>query len=336
MAAPLTAYQKKAIETILTKVQSYCDARYAQARRFNPNLERSWEDLSAQQFSTLRLTLSAEKMFGPVRYNVAELLLSDDAKKRADFFLRKAQNCLLSEIIENKEASDGHKTAGAMEIHDMRTLCSAIDAALDKVVVLIQTFIWWDLEDACDWGRFESKANRIQKLEESGLTDELADYFRQLMGIETKPNAEQVILYECRQLRNVLSVFRTRRAMEAGYQAILRREQLPVENPSLIIEALAGQQNMLKRLRNNEPMDDGTLEQFARAMGCEASGVTPAKAIPFLDNMIQGNMKRLKASLNGSGTGAMTNMKMQQLADMEAQMAKLTAGRNLGDSPTGV
>jgi len=328
MAGTLTPMQKKAVDAVLAKVQYYLDSRYAQIRRINPKTESVWEDLVWQQMTALRTSLSLEKIFGPVRFNVAETLLSDDLRKRQELFMRKSQNCLIGEIVEEKE-KEGHRTSGAMEIHDMRTLFHAIDASLESIVILIQTFIWWDLEDACDWARFEKKISIIRAFEENGITPEMAEYYQNVMAATTRPQAEDVIIFECRNLRRTLDLFRTRRGSDQGYQIILKREQTQMENPDLLIDAIAGQQNLLKSLRAGQPLQPAHADQFARAMGVDPDDATPDRVAPFLEQMIAGNKKRLKAALNGQGSGNPVNLKRQQLEEMEARFAEVVKNRNV-------
>jgi hypothetical protein len=322
MAAQLTPVQKRHLEGIVAKVQYYLDVRYVMARRFNPNLERAWEDLAAQQLNTLRITLSAEKMFGPIRYNVAELLVSDDAKKRQELFLRKSQNCLMSEIVEGKEG-DGHKTHGAMEIHDLRTLCSAIDPALEKVVVLIQTFIWWDLEDAVDWLRFENKLKLQKRIQEGGFSEELAAYYREMMQADHVPSQAEALAFETKMMRSIVEGLRQRRQVEAGYQLVLRREQSAAEQPEVLIEALAGQQNILKALKAGTALPQPVVEQIAKAMGVTAAEATADRIQPFIEQTLVQNRRRLKDALAGTGSGALVNVKQQQFSEFESQVAAL-------------
>ncbi|MBI1292320.1 hypothetical protein GC173_13950 [bacterium] len=328
MAMQLTAIQKRHIEGILAKVQYYLDLRYAQARRFNPNLERSWEDLASIQMNTLRASLTADKMFGPVRYNVAEVLVGDDMKKRQEFFLKKSQNCLQAEIVENKE-SDGHKTHGAMEIHDMRTLCSAIDKSLEMVVTLIQTFIWWDLEDAVDWLRVENKLRFINRIEESGLSDELAQSYRELLQMDHTPSAVEVLQAEAKSLKTIIESLRQRRALDGGYQIIFKRDQAQTEQPEVLIDAIAGQQNLLKTVKGGQALSPAIHEQIAKGLNVEVAEATPERVRAFLESMIAQNRKRLRDALNGMGTGAMVNVKAQQLAEFEAFYGRLVQEKSL-------
>ncbi len=325
-----TPLQKRAVEAIMAKMQLYLDMRYQQIRRVNSKVDAIWDDLTWQQLSQLRTSLSGDKAFGPQRFHVAELFLSDDQRRIRELLSVKSQNSLLGEIVEEKE-KETHRTGGGLDIHDMRTLFHAIDPGLDKMIGLVQTFIWWDLEDAADLARFEKKVGIVRAFEENGITDEMAEYYRELMGVDRKPSGEDVILHECKMLGRTLDLFRTRRNTEQGYQMIVKREMQPTESPDVIIEATANQLGMLKALRGGKVLDDVLKEQFSRALACEPSAVTADRAISFLDNTIQTNKKRLKASLLGAGSGQPYNVKRAQLEEMEKRYSETVRDRKVED-----
>ncbi len=331
-----TPLQKRATEAIMNKVNAYLDMRYQQVKRVNPKVESIWDDLTWQQTAQLRNSIAGDKAFGPVRFHVAELLLSDDQRRIRELFSLKSQNSLLGEIVEEKE-KDVHRTSGTLEIHDMRTLYHAIDPGLDKLIGLIQTYIWWDLEDAAELARFEKKVGIIRAFEENGITEEMADYYKELMGSERKPSAEDVILFECRMLARTLDQFRQRRGTEQSYQVIIRRELSQAENPDLLIDAIASQSGMLKGIRSGKTIDDQLQVQFAKAMNCEPAAVSAERAQHFLETTINTNKKRLKNALGGTGSGAPFNVKRAQLDEMERRFTETVKDRKVEESsPTPV
>ncbi|MCC6546299.1 hypothetical protein IT570_03935 [Candidatus Sumerlaeota bacterium] len=326
-----TPLQKRAVEAIMAKMQSYLDMRFQQIRRINSKVDAIWDDLTWQQLSQLRTSLSGDKGFGPQRFHVGELFLSDDQRRIRELLSVKSQNSLLGEIVEEKE-KDTHRTGGGLEVHDMRTLFHAIDPGLDKMIGLVQTFIWWDLEDAVDLARFEKKVGIVRAFEENGITDEMADYYRELIGVDKKPSAEEVILHECRMLARTLELFRLRRNSEHGYQMIVKREMQAAENPDVIIEATANQMGMLRALRGGKELDSVLKEQFAKALGCEPSAVTTERATSFLDSTVQANKKRLRTGLMGSGSGQPYNVKRAQLEEMEKRFEETVRDRRVEES----
>lgn len=326
MAFVMSPQQKRAVESIMSKVLMFLDFRYSQVRRINPKVESVWEDLAWQQMTKLRNTLSADKSFGPVRFHVAEALLSDDAKRVREFFSAKSQASLQAEVVEEKE-TEGHRTHGALEIHDMRTLCKAIDPALESTAMLMQAYIWWDLEDAVDLARFEKKVSFIAGLEKHGLSDEMAEFYREQIDKDKKPTQADVLNHELKGLRRTVENFRLRRGEEKGFQVLVAREAAAVENPEIIIDALAGQQGLLRNLRNGAAIDDNLRAQLARALNVEPAGVTVERTIAFLDQTIGANRKRLKAALSGVGAGEPYNVKLRQMEELDRKFQEVIGDR---------
>ncbi len=327
MAAEATPLQRKATEAIMARIQQYLDVRYAHLRRMNPKAELVWEDITWQQTTVLRRSLNGEKAFGPDRYHVAELLLSDDQRRMKELFSHKSQNCLLGEIVEEKE-KETHRTAGTAEIHDMRTFFRSVDPTLETMVALVQTYIWWDLEDAADTARFEKKLNLVRAFAEKGVTGEIATYYQSLMGADRAPGAEEIVKHEIGMMGRCLDYLRARRETERGYMMVVAREVTAQENPDVLMEALGSQIGLLNVLLRGGSLDETMIGQFARAMGCEPGLVSPEKARHFLETTVASNRKRLKNAFAGGG-GAPYNFKLRQLDDLQKRLAELAAERNI-------
>lgn len=326
-----TSLQRKAVESILKGIRQLLEHRYAQVRRINPKVELVWDDLQWQLLASLKVTLSGDKAFGATRFHVGETLLGDDVRKSREFFSPKAQQSLLGEIVEEKE-SDAHRTAGTLEIHDMRSLFRRIDPSLESIATLLQTFIWWDLEDAALLARFDKKANMVAAFEKQGITPEMAAYYQEILGMSKRPDAADVILHELKMMEQSVEFFRTRRNEEKAHQIIIVRERAAAENPEVIIDAIAGQQQMLKAMKTNGTIEDTARQQFAKALKCEPDEVTPERAIPFLENMVSQNRERLKVSLGSGGSGNPYNLKLKMLKDLEEKLKAVVGDRELSDS----
>ncbi len=331
MAIAQTPAQKRAVEAIERKVQNYLDMRYEQVRRLNPKLETIWEDVCWQQMASLNLSLSNDKSFGPARYHVAETLLSNDLRKAADFFVPTAQVNLLGEIVEEREA-DTARTAGILEIHDMRSLFRAIDPSLERLVTLVQTFIWWDLPDAVDLARFDKKETVVKAIERDGLSPEAAAAYREPLGITKDATKEQALQYEGKLLQQTANSFRFRRTGEPGFRIIVAREQEGGDDPDVLIDMLHNQNSVLKGLRKGKPLDSQLAEQFARGLRCEPSEVTTELAIETLEKALTTNRRRLCDALTGKRSGAQYDYKLRQLRRLEERLKKLNEEHELGIS----
>ncbi len=324
-----TPAQKRAVEAILRKVQDYLDMRYEQVRRLNPKLESIWEDVCWQQMTSLHLSLSNDKSFGPVRCHVGETLLGDDLRKAGEFFIPTAQVNVLGEIVEEREA-DTARTAGILEIHDMRSMFRAIDPSLERLVTLVQTYIWWDLPDAADLARFDKKEAIIKAISRDGISPEAAAAYREPLGLVKDPTKEQVLEYEGKILQKTVGSFNFRRGGEPGYRIIVAREHAGADDPDTLIDMLHNQKNMLKALRKGKPLDSQLAEQFARGLNCEPAEVTPELAIETLEKAVNTNRRRLCDALTGKRTGTQYDYKNRQLGRLKEHLAKLNEEHSLG------
>lgn len=330
--AKLTSLQRKAVEAILTKIRMFAAQRYSQVRRMNPKVEYVWEDLQWQMLASLKVTLSGDKAFGPTRFHVAEVLLGDDNRKIREFFSPKSQQSLLGEIVAEKE-TDSHRTAGSLEIHDMRSLLRRIDPSLEAVATLLQTFFWWDLEDAAILARFDKKVNMVAAFDKNGITPEMASYYMELVGTPKRPTAEEVIAYELRMLKQNVEAYRLRREEEPAYQMIICRERGAQETPEFLVDVIHSQQTLLKSLRAGAAIDDVTRQQLAKVMKCEPSAVAPERAIPVVENMIRTNHDRLGNALAGGAGGTPYNMKLRLLSELEERFNAIAGDRLKADAP---
>ncbi len=319
-----TAQQEAAVSAVMAYINDYLDMRFQQARRVNPTIEQVWPDTVWQQKDILRICISGTKAFGPDRYHVAELLLADDSRKRAELFSPKSQNCLQGEIIEEKE-SDAQRTRGQMEIHDARSTMRVVAPQFEGIITLIQTYIWWDLPDAARLARFDRKVGLLQRLKAEDYTDDLKKHYMMAMGLETPPKLEQAREFETKALAETINSFRHARVEESGYQAIIAHEKTPGDNADRLIEATGSQIATLRGLQNGSTLDESMTEQFAKAMHCDPQMVTNEKAITFLENTIAANRKRLRLVLEGGGSGEPYNYKRRQLENLRKRFEEVVA-----------
>jgi hypothetical protein len=285
-----------------------------------------WEDLTWQQVAQIRFSLSGDKPFGPERFVVADLLLGDDIRKIKDLFNPVAQSSLLGEIVERKEEKS-HGTAGQLEIHDMRSLYSAVDPSVQSIVQLIQTFVWWDLEDAADRARFDRRVAAIQRVDAGKLTQHDRDAYKAPMKTERAITDADIVAFELKMLKYCVESFRARRLADKGYQMIITREATAAQDPDMLIGALAQENMLAKTLRQGRDIDAGMKAQFAKAMGCEAAEATADRILPFLEARIAEHRKLLRDALNGNVSGAPNDFKKLQLAELEHRYEELSRGR---------
>lgn len=326
-----TPAQKRAVEAILHQMQDYLDMRLEQVRRINPHIEAIWEDVCWQQMTNLRISLSSDKSFGPVRCHVAETMLGDELRRAGEFFNPTSQVNVMGEIIEEREKETA-RTAGILEIHDMRTLFRAVEPTLERIVTLLQTFIWWDLHDAVDLARFDKKKMVVEAISRDGLKPEVAEAYKEPLQTGKTPSAGQVLQYEGRLLQQTVDSFRFRRGGEHGYRIIVARETDQPEDADMLVDMLHNQNTLLKGLRKGKPLDDQLKEQLARGLHRDPADVTPELAMESLEKAVEKNRRRLCDALTGKRTGAHYDYKARQLERLEEQLAKLNEEFGLGPS----
>jgi hypothetical protein len=221
----LTTKTSKRVQGILEKIREYMDIRFAHASRVNPHIQHIYEDIRWQQMTSLRLVMESSKAWGPDRYYVADVLCEDNEMRKKSLFLPTDQNSILNEIVNIKEKHDAAQRAGQLPIRDMRTFYTALDPSLERVVELIQTWIWWDLPDACDLVAFEHQYQVLQKVIniklEGAVMDHYQKTFRKTAG-EITPH--MVVEYELSRMDNILKRFLERRSMDAGHETIVKRD----------------------------------------------------------------------------------------------------------------
>jgi len=313
----LNENQKRNVEVLVNTVRDYMDARAETATRINTRLAAIYEDIAWQQTTQIRLVLSGAKGWGPTKYIVADVLLSDDEQKIRDLFNPTNQVSLLTEVVQEKDEK-GTKTAGNLEVHDMPTMYKALDPSLEKIVILIQSWIWWDLEDSIDVVRFNQTCQRVAQIDKSGVPDAMAQWYAEQFRLAAQQVSPEVILcHELGKSLDYLERFRFRRAGEEGYRVIIRREQTQENSPDVLIKALGRQYSILESLREKKEVDPQTRANYAKAMGLPPEQVTPDKVMAAGERAINEGKSRLKASLTGQGSGKPYDYKQWQLERMQ-------------------
>lgn len=326
----VTAAQRQATDLLVAQLQRYLDARYPTVSRLNPAIERSWEDLTTGEMMHIRLILNGTKAFGPVRHHVAETLIGDDEKKIRELIGLTTQNSIFPEVVEaSSDKDEKHGSQRRIEIHDMRTLYKTIEPALQNAVSLVQTFLWFDFEDAIDLTRAEVKMARIAQYAQGGLNDPVRAWYREAMKRPEPPTDEDIIVHELVLTRKSVEAFCGRRDGEDGYKRILARDPAPGESVETLAPAFAYQLNVCTRLRTGQTLDETLTAQFAQAMACEANQVTPERALAFAEKMVAETRRRLRAALNGTSPGVPYNFKERQAQELRAKFEQARAGRTL-------
>ena len=213
------------VQGILAKIQEYMDIRFDHASRVNPHIRHIYEDIRWQQLMSLQLVLESSKAWGPDRYYVADVLCEDNELRKRSLFTPTDQNSILNEIINIKEKQESAKRAGQLPIRDMRTFYTALEPSLERVVELIQTWIWWDLADACDIVAFDHQLQLFQKVLTIKLEGPVVDHYQRVFRKSASEiNPKMVVDYEFSRLEAILNRIRERREQDHGHEMIVKRD----------------------------------------------------------------------------------------------------------------
>lgn len=332
----LTDYQHRCVETIIAQVGEYLAQRHAMTVRANARFRTIWPDLEWQMVQQLRNTLENDKMWGPKRFVIGELLCGDDKSKVRDIFSPTHQASIQTEVVEKRDEAKA-KTSEVMEIHDFRTLYGYIDPAIATAATLMQMFIWWDLADASDCAKFQIKMERIENIER-GQAPAWTEYYNEILRKpEGMPNAEDMILYELNELRQCVEAFGARRQSEPGYRIIIARHAKGVDEASdRLISAVARELVLLRQIEAGQKPDDKVREQIARALAVEAATLRDEQMVKYLRGLINDQKKKLHDALESESEGEGYNFKVAQAESMKRRLTAAIGTRVLPSqtSPT--
>jgi hypothetical protein len=318
--------QKRNVEVLVTTVRDYMDARAEAATRINTRLATIYEDIAWQQCNQLRLVFQSAKGFGPVKLVVADILTSDDDQKIKDLFNSTNQVSLLTEIVQQKDEK-GKKTAGNLDIHDMPSMYSSLDPSLEKIIILIQSWIWWDLEDAVDLVRFNQTCQRVAQIDKTGVPEQISQFYAEQFRLAAQQVSPEVIIcHELGKAQDYIERFRVRRLAEEGYRTIIRREQVQESSPDMLIKALGRQYMVIDSLKER-PLDQATRANYAKALGMAPETVTAEVVAAAAERTINDGKGRLKASLTGQSGGRLYDYKAWQLDRMQGLFEQIKNGR---------
>jgi hypothetical protein len=308
-------------------VRDYMDARAEAAMRINPRLEGIYEDIAWQQTTQFRLVLENRKGFGPVKLMVCDILLSDDEQKIRDLFNPTNQVSILTEIVQEKEEA-GKKTAGNLEIHDMPTMYRALDPSLEKIVLLIQCWIWWDLEDAVDICRFNQGSQMVMHIDKSGVPEQLAQYYAEQFRLAAQQVSPEVIIaHELAKCQDYMDRFLARRAADEGHRIIIKREPAKDSNPDMLIRAIARQYVIQDQIREKKDLDPAARQSFGKALGLSPEEVTPERVIAATERAVTEGKARLKSTMRGEASGRPYDYKQWQAERMQERFNQLKRDR---------
>jgi hypothetical protein len=335
----LSDKQKQRVAGILQHLNDLLDKRFIQANRVSPRIAAVEADIRWHQLETMRQILENAKGFGPIKLIVGDILCSADEEKKRDLFNPTNQVSFMNEIIPSDEEAQGKKRAGQLEIHNVKSFYKALDPSLEQVLLLLQTWIWWDLRDAADQYRFDLQEQRLQNLKTHEFNAAMVDFYRKEMVVRPGVDItrEDVVKFELGRAREILERYDHGRTEEHGHEMILVREEREGST-----EADASCVKLAKRLMAIEkaralkdPPDDAVRNFYASQLGAPAPQVTAGMVVEFEESHARRERQTLSEQLmSGCKMGKTFNYKVLKLQLMKARFDDLC--KLLGISPQDV
>jgi hypothetical protein len=270
------------------------------------------------QIDNLTQVLGRLKAFGTEKYRVVDLLLGEDDTRRKQVLSTSDNNSIFVDVL-NTGGDKGKKMAEFL-ISDSRTHMAHVDPSLEKLMLLVQHYIWWDLPDAAEMHHFEDKVRTLAYVRSHRpLSEELRGRFRQTYRLspETPLSDGQILSNELKALEGVHFRFNLRRSEEEPYMNLLA----PVSGQSSqsVVDrrlgALAAHLAVRDSLGDPScPLDPVVAEQFAPLLGLGVAEVTREAILAYEEQQVSTLRAAAIQDLLTGEEGDMANFKLGQLA----------------------
>lgn len=314
-------------ELIISRLTDYLSIRFDHAVRINSKLGEIKEDLIFHEIANVRRCLNGQKIFGPQRLIVADILLSDDDRKRRDLMSPTDQASIQVELVSHvHDEGDRHmgQTRGQIKIHDLKTYYACIDPLLTDFLDLVETWIWWDILDAAEQVRFEQKLGMINMIQQGKLSAEMRKRYSLLIhppaeDIEhhTEATTEEILNYELEKLSAIRTNWENRRGYEQGHMFVLKREEESRPNEESSIRLIAQKGAEFLAIEQQDPLTDETREQYAQHLGIPAEKVDRQLVLDSLEReLLELEREMLESASEHKKLSAPYNYKARQLDQM--------------------
>lgn len=317
------------IDGIMRYLTEYIDIRFAHAGRLNSRLLAVEDDLKWHELGSIAHLLASTKPFGEKRFSIADMITSFDKNNKELLFNPKRQASIMAEVVTVVEEAD--QSTGLLEIRDLRGLYQAIDPALERVIKLIQTWLWWDLPDAGDVWLFDCQESLVyETLDSEPDAAKLAAY-RALLERDPRLPIEKkdAVDFEFYRAEEIVKGLRHRREFSGDYQCVIGRERVGGGGDRETILLLAQHFRAMEELEGEGEMSARLREYFAGVLGCAPDAVTREKALAYEKNYIAETEVRLIADLRTAGSGGRPyDFKARQMEKIEARFASLAKAVN--------
>jgi hypothetical protein len=310
--------QDRAIDGVILHLREYLALRLTAVLRLAPKNASVLPRIIGSQLENLAQILARVKAFGTDKYRAVDLLLGEDDVKRKALLSTSDNNSILQDVL-NTGGDKGKKMAEFL-ISDARTHISHVDPSLEKLMLLVQHYIWWDLPDAAEIFHYEEKSRALAYVRSHRpLSEDVRNRFRAAyrLAADTALTDEQILANELKGLEGVLFRFNLRRSEEEPYQNVLA----PVEgagNRSLadrkllaLAEHLSSRES-LKKVEGELPTE--LAESYSVLLGLEPSALNRDMLLQYEEQQISNLRAGAIQDLLTGEEGDTINFKLGQLA----------------------
>jgi len=323
----LTEKQERKIEAVLRYLHQYLEARFEQACRINPSMRRVRDDLMWHEMATVRQVLAEGKGFGPDKFVVVDILTSFDAVKKAAMWQPSDQHSIFSEIVSEAETEKQQAKMEGIGIRRIGDFYKAIDPSLEKAILLVQTWLWWDLGDAVDLTILDLQAERVAALRRAQMTPDLLAFYRLDMHNPTAElTGEDVVAFEVKRSRDMAQAFEGRRASEPGFQMIIKREATHSEALDSDALNLAQRLRAVEQIRRTNSVDPALRDHYAKIFQCSPEAVAADRVIAYEQEACAVVRSKMRSHADGEqALGEPYNFKLRQIELVRQKMARIEA-----------
>lgn len=333
----LTPEQNVRVDGIIERLNDLLDKRFAQARRVSPFIGRVEADMRINQVAVTRLVLESAKGFGPIRVQVCDILAGHDEIKRKALFDVVDQVCIMREIVPADEEASQERTAGKLAIRDIKSFYSALNPDFERILTLLQTWMWWDLLDASEEYRFGTQLKVIESLKTVQIDQAFIENYRKEMG--AKPGVEitrqDMIKFELGRTKDLVGAYSYRRGRDPGHEIIsvmFEREGTPEADAACV--RLAKRIMAIDKLSAQGTLEDNVKQFYAQQIGLAADKVTSAVVLQLEEKNAKREREQLVQALETSvATGKAGNYKNMKLAEMNKKFDAMCASLGASTKP---
>lgn len=315
--------QERKIQGLLRCLSEYLTARFEQAARINPSLRRVQNDLVWLELASVRQVFATLKGFGPDRIAVVDVLLSFDDKKKDSLYTLTNQSTIYNQIVTEEE--EKKETMEGRGIRDLTSFYKMLEPGLERIITLVQTWIWWDLKDAVDLHLIDLQADKIRALSRAQMTPEIAEYYRIEMQEAPKDlSIGHALAFEFQRAKRAAAAFEHRRDTDPQHKIILKRDRINDEELDAQTEQLTRCLREVEQVRKADELQPETREEYAIVFACPPDQVSKQRVLDRVQENLAAQRAKLRAMLDSEESwGEPYDFKEKQGDMVREKMARM-------------